>query len=242
VSTLHALSKRPQDLTDLDFWEIVNHGIAKPGEPSRIWTPSEQAVQETLQTEYFFDPQVEESIGIWDAKIGRNVPKGLMICSTDIRRRNERGEVTGAWRSGHIITTAGKTALAAWLAAASQSTAFEKWLGIGTGSTAAAVGDTALGGGVGPGPTEVYFATAGRGVGTASSATNVYQVTFTSTAGQINGGTTCTVAEAGMFSVVTAQTVSNTPSGTMYDRTVLSSTAVITSADTLAVTFQITFS
>ena len=111
MSTLHALSKRPQDLTDLDFWEIVNHGIAKPGEPSRIWTPSEQAVQETLQTEYFFDPQVEESIGIWDAKIGRNVPKGLMICSTDIRRRNERGEVTGAWRSGHIITTAGKTAL-----------------------------------------------------------------------------------------------------------------------------------
>jgi hypothetical protein len=229
------------NLTYEDLTAIWHNGITtEPGQG--VMTPTQARLEETFQTELFFDKDWERNYGVWGERIGERLPSGLMVGSWDIRRFRD-DEETGRWRSAKIITTAGKNALAAWLAASSQSSAFSKFLGIGTSSTAAAVGDTALGGGTGNPITEVMFATgSNRGTGTASSASNVYQVTATSTAGQINGGTTATIAEAGMFSVVGIQTVAGTPNGTMYDRTVLGSTAVITSADTLQLTFQITFS
>jgi len=214
-----------------------------------IWHNSTETTQgerleQIYQNDLFYRKDWEKMYGVWGPEIGEQLPAGLMIGSWDIRRFNGDGIETGAWRSAKIITTVGKTALANYLATATPTTTpFMKYLGIGTGSTAAAVGDTALGGGTGSPITEVRGAASGqRLLGTGSNTTNVYQQTATSVAGNINGGTTVTIAEAGMFDNISIQTVAGTPSGTMYDRTVLSATAVITSADTLQLTFQITFS
>ena len=118
----------------------------------------------------------------------------------------------------NLIVTVGKTFLATWLAAGSQSNAFMPGTAIGTGTNAPTTGDTTL-------QTEVA-----RVSNTASSSTNVFQTVATFNPGVGTGA----ITEAGMLS-------SSVSGGTMFARQVFS---VVNkgSADTLQITWQITFS
>lgn len=121
----------------------------------------------------------------------------------------------------NLVVTVGKSYLATWLAAATQSTEFMSYIGLGTGMTAPVVGNTTLqsefsGGG--------YF----RPVGVLTSSTNTWQ--NQATFGPGNG--TGAITEAGLFSTVTL--------GTMFARQVFS---VVTkgAGDTFILTWQVSF-
>lgn len=120
----------------------------------------------------------------------------------------------------NLVVTAGKNFAASWLAAsaASMSDQFMKYVAIGTGTGAAAAGDTALGAEVGT-----------RVAGTISSSTNIWQHQATFAAG--NG--TAAITEAGLFNALT--------SGTMLARQVFSAVNKA-AADSLVLTWQITIS
>lgn len=118
----------------------------------------------------------------------------------------------------NVITTAGKNALAAWLAQATQSDYFMKYLAIGTGTNAAQVSDTTL-------QTEI----GSRAIGTISNSTNVWQTQGTFGPGVATGA----ITEAGIFNAAS--------SGSMLARQVF---GVINkdAGDSLQVTWQVTFS
>lgn len=116
----------------------------------------------------------------------------------------------------NVVVTVGKEYLAAWLIAATQSDYFMRYIALGTGTNAAAAGDTAL-------QTELPT----RVAGTLSNSTNVWQ----NQASFGPGVNTGAITEAGIFSDPAA--------GTMLARQVF---AVVNKAagDTLTVTWQIT--
>lgn len=118
----------------------------------------------------------------------------------------------------NTVVTAGKNYLATWLAAASQAGYFMQYIALGTGSTAAAIGQTTL---------DVETGT--RVAGTLSSASNVWQ----NVAAFGPGVSTGAITESGIFSAAAA--------GTMLARQTF---AVINKAagDSLQVTWSITLS
>ncbi len=118
----------------------------------------------------------------------------------------------------NLVTSAGKTALATWLAAGSQSTTFMPYIGVGTGNTAASTSDTTL---------QTELAT--RSAGAVTSSSNVWQSVASFGAGVDTGA----ITEAGLFSA--------SSSGTLFARQVFS---VINkgAADSLQITWQITLS
>lgn len=126
------------------------------------------------------------------------------------------GSVKDAWDASNLVVTAGKTALAAWLAAATQSAKFMPYIALGSGTTSASVSDTALG-------TEVA-----RVAGTIASSSNVYQNAAVFGAGVGTG----TIAELGLLSAVSA--------GTLFARQVFSARPK-DATDTLTVTWSVTF-
>jgi len=134
--------------------------------------------------------------------------------------RDKDGALKESREVKNVITTAGKTYLAAWLAAASQAGAFMGYVGLGTGTNAANAADTDL---------QTPFSPAARAAGVLTSAVNVWQSVATFGAGVCTGA----ITEAGVFSAATA--------GTLMAHQVFS---VINkgSADSLSVTWQITFS
>lgn len=116
----------------------------------------------------------------------------------------------------NVVVTVGKSYLALWLTAATQSDPFMQYIALGTGTNAAVAGDTAL---------QTELAT--RVAGTLSSTTNVWQNQAVFGAG-VNTGA---ITEAGIFSA--------SSSGTMLARQTFS--AVNKGAlDSLQVTWQIT--
>lgn len=118
----------------------------------------------------------------------------------------------------NVVVTVGKNALAAWLAQATQSDYFMRYIALGTGTNAATAADTAL-------QTELPT----RVAGTLSSATNVWQ-NIASFGPGVNTGS---ITEAGIFSASSG--------GTLFARQVF---GVITKSagDSLQVTWQITYS
>jgi hypothetical protein len=118
----------------------------------------------------------------------------------------------------NVVVTVGKTYLANWLTAATQSGYFMQYIGLGTGTTAAAAGDTTL-------QTELST----RVAGTLSNTTNVWQNVASFGPGVDTGA----ITESGIFSASSA--------GTMLARQVF---AVINkgAGDTLQITWQVTFS
>ena len=140
-----------------------------------------------------------------DFKLGWNVHLVL---------KNKHGKVKDERKVHNLVTTAGKTYIAAWLAAASQAGAFMSYIGIGAGAVAAAIGDTALG------------SELSRKAGTISSSTNVWANTYTFLAGDGTGA----VTEAGLLSAAAA--------GTLFARVVF---GVITkeAGDTLQVSWTL---
>lgn len=119
----------------------------------------------------------------------------------------------------NVVVTVGKAYLATWLAAATQSDYFMKYVGLGTGSTAANASDTDL---------ETPLATRATATITAPGGA-VWQSVSNFNAG-VNTGA---VTEAGIFSA--------SSSGTLMARQVFT---VINkgASDTLQVTWQITIS
>ena len=131
---------------------------------------------------------------------------------------DENGNLKDERNIKNLITTAGKTALATWLAATSQSATFMPYMGVGTGTNAAAAGDTTL---------QTELAT--RSAGAITSSSNVFQSIASFGVGVDTGA----ITEAGLFSA--------SSSGTLFARQVF---AAINkgSADTLQITWQVTFS
>ncbi len=126
------------------------------------------------------------------------------------------GSVKDAWEGPNLVVTAGKTALAAWLAAATQSAKFMPYIALGSGTSAASASDTALG-------TELA-----RVAGTITSASNVYQNVASFPAGTGTG----TIAELGLLSA--------SSSGTLFARQVFTARPK-DATDTLTVTWAVTF-
>ena len=126
------------------------------------------------------------------------------------------GSVKDAWEAANLVVTAGKVALAAWLAASTQSAKFMPYIGLGSGTTAAQATDTAL---------ETELA---RVAGTITSSSNVYQNVAVFGAGTGTG----TIAELGLLSAAS--------SGTLFAHQIFSARPK-DATDTLTVTWAITF-
>ena len=118
----------------------------------------------------------------------------------------------------NVITTVGKNFLAAWIAAATQATAFMNYIALGTGSTAASSSDTAL-------DTEIGT----RVAGTLSSSTNIWtnQATFAP------GVSTGAITEAGIWSASSG--------GTLFARQVFPVQNKL-AGDTIVFTWNVTIS
>lgn len=127
------------------------------------------------------------------------------------------GEVKDKWEGHNLVTTAGKNALAAWLAAATQATTFMPYVALGSGAVAPAIGNTALG------------SELGRAAGAVTSASAVFQNIAVFGPGVATGALT----ESGLFSA--------SSSGTMFCRQTFS-VRNKDAGDTLSVTWQVTFS
>lgn len=110
----------------------------------------------------------------------------------NIKLFNSDGKLADERNIHNVVVTAGKTFLADWLAQATQSDYFMRYLAIGTGTNAAVEGDTAL-------QTEVGT----RVAGTLSSSTNVWtnQATFPAANG------TGAITEVGILSASTSGTM-----------------------------------
>lgn len=137
----------------------------------------------------------------------------------DIKLIGETGELKEHIKGENVITTNGKEYLASWLNSSTTSGANTlKYIAIGTGSTAEAAADTALG-------VETARAT---GASTYTSGA-IFSVTATFAAGTGTGA----VAEYGLYSSSTG--------GTLFSR---DTEAVINkgASDTLVVTTQVTLS
>lgn len=142
--------------------------------------------------------------------------------SVHVQLFDENGNVKQEHENHNLIVTVGKTYLAAWIAAASQAGYFMQYIGLGTGTTPAASGDTAL-------TTEFSGGGYSREAGTITSSSNTWQNIATFAAGNGTGA----VTEAGLFTAST--------SGTMFAHQVFS---VYNKAagDTLVITWTVTFS
>lgn len=132
------------------------------------------------------------------------------------------GTLKDEYINPNVVVTVGKNYLAAWLAAATQSTEFMSYIALGTGTSPASSSDTAL-------QTELTGGTNARVQGTLTSSGAVWQNVASFGAGNGTGA----VTEAGLFSALT--------SGTMFAHQVF--TVINKGAgDTLQVTWQVTLS
>lgn len=124
----------------------------------------------------------------------------------------------------NLVTTAGKGLIAARLASASSGVVTH--MAIGTGTTAAAAGDTAL-------VTEVTRQAVDTSGGTVSTNTITYTRTFAADDPDVTAPATTAVTEAGLFNA--------SSSGTMLARTVF---AVVNKgeADSMTISWVITIS
>jgi hypothetical protein len=131
------------------------------------------------------------------------------------------GKVKQQHSDHNLVVTVGKSYLAAWLAAATQSTEFMTFIGLGTDTAGPVSGDTTLG-------SEFSGGGYSRSDGTLSSASNVW----TNTATFAPGNGTGAITEAGLFSAST--------SGTMFARQVFP-VYNKQAGDTLTVVWNVTF-
>lgn len=136
------------------------------------------------------------------------------------------GTVTDYGRLGrHLVTTAGKNFVAGCFNNTNEPEVM-KYMGFGTGTTAASTSDTAL-------QTELttqYASSNTRPTGTQSVSTNTYSVVAT-----LAPTTSVAITETGIFSQA------SNAGGTLLDRQVFSAVN-LTSSDTLTPTFTLTIS
>lgn len=129
--------------------------------------------------------------------------------------------------SARVVTTAGVNSIASHMNNAGATISAYKFIGFGSGATAAAIGDTAL-------QTEYttqYVVDNTRPTGTQSNpSANVYQCVDTFSP---DSGGTLAVTECGVFTAASA--------GTLLDHFVFSAVNLVASSDSVQVTFQLTF-
>jgi hypothetical protein len=160
----------------------------------------------------------------------RRLVPGLTVAHGQLRLvvRHGDGSVTDLGLVGrHLIVTAGKNAIAGAFNNVAPEPELFKFHGFGTGTTAAAVGDTAL-------QTELttqYNPDSTRPTGSQANATNTY--TTVATLSPDTGGTIA-VTEWGLFSATSA--------GTLLDRQVFSAVNLVAGSDSLQATYVLTIS
>jgi hypothetical protein len=118
----------------------------------------------------------------------------------------------------NVVVTVGKTYLANWLTAATQSGYFMQYIAVGTGTSGSTAGETTL---------ETEIGT--RQAGSLSNASNVWQNQATFAAGNATGA----ITEAGILSAVS--------SGTLFTKQSFSEINKA-AGDSLQVTWNVTFS
>lgn len=155
---------------------------------------------------------------------------GVTVMHSELRAfvRHTDGTVTDyGVVSRHVVTTAGKNYLAACFPNTNEPENL-KYHGYGIGTTAAAIGDTAL-------QTEFtteYVTNSTRPTGSQSSSTNIYVTAGTFTP---DSGGTLAVTEHGIFSATSA--------GTLLDRNVFAAINIVGgSGDSLTTTYTLTIS
>lgn len=131
---------------------------------------------------------------------------------------DEHGNLKELRDLDNVVVTVGKTYLANWLTAATQSGYFMQYIGLGTGTNAASASDT-----------DLQTALATRVAGTLTNSTNIWQNQATFGPGVDTGA----ITEAGLFSASSG--------GTMMARQVF---PVVNKGanDSLQLTWQITLS
>lgn len=154
--------------------------------------------------------------------------KMVMVADWQMVLTGPEGNVKARRKFFNVVTTSGKTALVAAISAsvASNTQMTFKYIGMGTGTTAAAAGDTAL-------QTELTVGTNGyaRAVATSTASTNVWQLVGTFAAN--NPTTSNAITEAGVLDQAAA-------GGNLLNHQVFSAINKA-AADSLQVTVQITF-
>lgn len=142
--------------------------------------------------------------------------------SVKVQLFDEHGNLKQEHEDHNLIVTVGKNYLASWLQAASQGGPFMSYIGLGTGTTSPAAGDTTL---------QTEFAGGGysRVQGTLTNSTNTWQNSAVFNPGNGTGA----VTEVGLFSA--------SSSGTMFARQTFSAYNKA-AGDTLTVTWSISFS
>ena len=166
---------------------------------------------------------------LWVAFLRLVSPRGVMFATAEVRGRvtHADGSVTDYGLLGrHLVVTAGKNYLASTMDNTAEPELL-KFHGYGTGTTAAAAGDTAL-------QTELttqYAVDSTRPTGSQAHSGATY--TTVATLSPDSGGTIA-VTEWGLF---TATSV-----GTLLDRQVFSAVNLVAGSDSLTTTYVLTFS
>lgn len=131
------------------------------------------------------------------------------------------GKLKQSHEDHNLVVTVGKNYLTAWLQAATQAGPFMSYVGLGTGTTSPASGNTAL-------ETELAGGGYSRQQGTLTNSTNTWTNTVTFSPGNGTGALT----EAGLFSASTA--------GTMFARQVFAAYNKA-AGDTMVIAWTVTF-
>lgn len=166
---------------------------------------------------------------VWSLPLLKLIVPGLTVLWGETRVRLLRRD--GTWvdyglAGRHLITTAGKNYLAGCFNNTNEAEVF-LYHGYGTGTTAAAIGDTAL-------QTEMttqYATDNTRPTGSQSVSTNTYTTVATFSP---NAGGTIAVTEFGLFSQA------SNAGGTLFDRQVFSAVNVVASSDSLQTSYILT--
>lgn len=158
----------------------------------------------------------------------RVLPRGVGLLTAELRgvvRRADGTTLDLGLVGRHLVVTAGKNYLAACFPGTNEPENM-KYHGFGTGTTAAAAGDTAL-------QTELttqYATDNTRPTGSQSSSTNTY-----TTAGTLSPDATVAITEWGLLSQAANS------GGTLFDRQVFSALNLV-SGDSLTTTYVLTIS
>src|SRR5581483_10719371 len=141
--------------------------------------------------------------------------------SVSVKLIGPDGQVKQEHTNHNLVVTVGKTYLAQWLTAATQSTPFMSYVGLGTVQTGPSSADTALN-------AESVVAGYSRVQGTLSFASNVW----TNTATFPPGNGTDAIKEAGLFSAVTSGTMFAHQTFNVYNKA---------AGDTMIIVWSVTF-
>jgi hypothetical protein len=159
----------------------------------------------------------------------RRLVPGLNVVHSSLHLvvRRADGSVLDLGRHRHLVVTAGKNAIAGAFNNAAPEPELFKFHGFGTGTTAAAAGDTAL-------QTEMttaYNPDSTRPTGSQANSTNTY-----TTVGTVTPDAAVVVTEWGLL------TQAATGGGTLLDRQVFSAINLNGSGDSLQATYVLTIS